>query len=54
LSLPEVRRLLCRLVWAARQDPAFVLAWSLWRRAHQALAKACHYKKRTALQYLQL
>jgi hypothetical protein len=29
------------------------LAWSMWRRSHQALAKLCHYKRRIA-HYLQL
>jgi len=23
-----------------------ILQWSLWRRIHQAIAKACHYKRR--------
>lgn len=26
----------------------FILAWSLWRRLHQAVAKACHWKRQTA------
>lgn len=34
---------------------AFYLAWSCWRRAHQALARLCHYKRRCALaSHLQL
>jgi len=49
LSLAEVRRLLWRLVWLVVPTVAFVLAWSVWRRAHQAVAKAYHYKKRLAL-----
>ena len=24
----------------------FVLAWSQWRRRHQAVARACHIKRR--------
>jgi hypothetical protein len=28
-----------------------ILHWSLWRRIHQAVAKACHWK-RTAAKYL--
>jgi len=27
---------------------AFVLAWSRWRRRHQAQAKRCHYQRRLA------
>jgi hypothetical protein len=46
--VPEVRRLLLRLVWALVPDPQQVLAWSLWRRRHQHRARACHYKKRRA------
>src|SRR3954463_10097782 len=26
----------------------FILAWSPWRRLHQAVAKACHWKRQTA------
>jgi len=26
----------------------FILAWSLWRRVHQAVAKACHWKRQAA------
>src|SRR4051812_7012309 len=37
LSVPEVRRLITRLApGRAPPAPAFVLAWSFWRRAHQA------------------
>jgi hypothetical protein len=31
---------------AQRQiEPAFVIAWSAWRRAHQAAAQAAHIKR---------
>jgi hypothetical protein len=36
LTVPEVRRLLVALVWTARVQPGLVLAWSRWRRRHQA------------------
>ena len=36
LTVPEVRRLLTRLVWRADQPANFILSWSLWRRYHQA------------------
>lgn len=48
LTVPEVRRLLCRLVWTASPAADQVLAWSRWRRRHQARAKRLHYRKRLA------
>jgi hypothetical protein len=44
--VPEVRRLLLALT----EPPAgfrFRLAWSRWRRHHQATAKRCHRARRT-------
>jgi SRSO17 transposase len=46
LTVPEVRRLLCRLVWAPAAPAEHVLAWSRWRRRHQARARRCHYRRR--------
>ncbi len=46
LTVPEVRRLLTRLVWTENQAPDFILYWSWWRRRHQAWARQCHYKRR--------
>ncbi len=40
----EVRRLVTRLTFRSLQ-PAFIIAWSLWRRAHQAIAKFFHSKR---------
>ncbi len=48
LTVPEVRRLLWRLVWSAVPPPDFVLAWSRWRRRHQAQARRSHYRRRLA------
>ena len=48
LSVPEVRWLLVTLVWARRATLAQVLAWSVWRREHQACARLLHYRKRGA------
>ena len=48
MTVPEARRLLVRLLWVRVPEPEGVLAWSEWRRAHQALARRCHYKKRAA------
>jgi Putative transposase of IS4/5 family (DUF4096) len=39
--VPEVRRLILAMGDAAEQRP-FRLAWSRWRRAHQAVAARCH------------
>jgi hypothetical protein len=41
-----VRRLLVRVLWAKLPEVDEVLAWSEWRRRHQASARRCHYKKR--------
>jgi hypothetical protein len=32
-----------------RIQPAAVIAWSLWRRAHQAAAQEAHIKSRVQL-----
>jgi hypothetical protein len=48
VSVPEVRKLLLRLVWAFVPRTEQVLAWSVWRRRHQHRARKCHYKKRGA------
>lgn len=46
LTLPEVRRLLQGWVWQLGPPEEKVLAWSQWRRQHQAAARRCHYKRR--------
>jgi hypothetical protein len=43
--VPEVRRLLWGVVWRAFPSIEHVLAWSTWRRHHQAVAKRCHYRR---------
>lgn len=48
LTVPEVRRLLWRLLWPLALAPPLVLAWSRWRRWHQASARRCHYRRRLA------
>jgi len=47
LSVPEIRRLLCLLVWPATTAPVLVLAWSWWRRRHQARARRFYWRTRT-------
>jgi hypothetical protein len=54
LSVAEIRRLLWKVVFVVRQSVEDVLAWSRWRRQHQAVAKFHHYKRRGALAHLQL
>jgi len=48
LSVPELHRLLIRLDETTPGRRAFVLGWSYWRRRHQAIARACHIKRRRA------
>ena len=48
LTVPEARRLLVGLLWGRLPEADEVLDWSVWRRAHQAFARRCHYKKRKA------
>ncbi|HEX5632932.1 MAG TPA: hypothetical protein VFX50_06870 [Gemmatimonadales bacterium] len=50
LTVPEVRRLLVRLVWPSPPHADAVLAWSHWRRHHQAVARHCHYRHRARIQ----
>ena len=49
MTVPEVRRLLTRLVWRADQPADCILSWSWWRRRHQAQARRCHYQRRLSL-----
>src|SRR3954452_3779534 len=47
-SLQEIRRVAGRL--AQRHiEPAFVIAWSVWRRCHQAEAYKAHLKRKLQL-----
>jgi SRSO17 transposase len=46
LTIPEVRRLLARLIWPVSCSVRRVLAWSWWRRCHQRRASHCHSKRR--------
>ena len=48
LTVPEVRKLLRRLVWERLTPAEQALAWSAWRRAHQQRARQCHYRARGA------
>mgnify|MGYP002624514375 CR=1 FL=1 len=46
LTVPEVRRLLWRLVWDQPPEPDAILHWSTWRRRHQQHARRCHWQRR--------
>src|SRR5215203_5004883 len=41
LSVPEVRRLVLAMAAGSSRERNFRLGWSLWRRAHQAVAARC-------------
>ena len=47
-SVQEIRRIAIRLA-QRRISPAHVIAWSIWRRAHQAEARRAHIKRRAQL-----
>jgi phosphohistidine phosphatase SixA len=47
-SVQEIRRVAMRLA-QRRIHPAHVIAWSLWRRAHQAAARDAHLKIKSQL-----
>jgi hypothetical protein len=47
-SVQEIRRVAMRLA-QRRIQPAFVIAWSAWRRAHQAAAQRAHIKQKAQL-----
>ncbi|SIT64962.1 hypothetical protein SAMN04487769_0189 [Burkholderia sp. b14] len=46
LSVQEIRRLLCRLLWRGLSSINAVLRWSIWRRTHQWRAQQAHYRAR--------
>lgn len=50
LSVPEARRLIAALHHRP-PDIAHLLRWSFWRRRHQALARASHYRRRELQQF---
>jgi hypothetical protein len=46
LTVAEVRHLLWQTAWPHAPPLWFILAWSLWRRRHQAVASRSHTKRR--------
>ncbi|MGY4319526.1 SRSO17 transposase [Bradyrhizobium sp. JR3.5] len=47
-SIQEIRRIAIRLA-RKRIQPAHIIAWSFWRRAHQAAAQRAHFKSKKQL-----
>jgi len=47
-SIQEIRRITLKLA-QRRIQPARIIAWSLWRRAHQAEAKRARLKRKMQL-----
>jgi SRSO17 transposase len=45
LTVNEFRRLFNALLLRPLHAVADILAWSAWRRKHQAMARACHHRK---------
>lgn len=45
-TLPEIRRLLIKLVTHGVHTIEHVWAWSIWRRRHQHQARLSHYRRR--------
>src|SRR5215212_1858260 len=48
-SVQEIRRVAMRLA-QRRIRPAHLIAWSVWRRAHQAVAQRSHLKRKSQLE----
>jgi hypothetical protein len=47
-SVQEIRRIATRLA-QRRIQSAHIIAWSVWRRAHQAAARKAHIKTKMQL-----
>lgn len=47
-SIPEIRHLYCQIWLTIRRPIDWILAWSRWRRRHQAIAMSYHFQHRTA------
>lgn len=46
LTVNEIRGLFTRLLPRIAPPATHILRWSRWRRRHQAVARACHYRRR--------
>jgi hypothetical protein len=45
LTCNQVQHLLATLLARPAEDLSHRLAWSVWRRRHQARARTCHYQR---------
>ena len=52
-SIQEIRRIAMKLA-QRRIQPAHIIAWSFWRRAHQAQARLAHIRHAKLKQKMQL
>jgi hypothetical protein len=48
LTCNEAQHLFAALLTRPAGDLAHRLRWSVWRRRHQARARACHYRRQAA------
>jgi hypothetical protein len=46
LTVNEIRRLFAKLIATTTHTITHWLAWSRWRRLHQARARTSHYRRR--------
>ncbi|MFY0510757.1 hypothetical protein ACOMD4_10215 [Streptomyces anulatus] len=46
LTIPQIRHIIGRLFRPSTTPPHRLLAWSIWRRLHQAQARRAHYRRR--------
>jgi hypothetical protein len=51
LTVNEIRRLFAKLITNTVHTISHWLAWSRWRRRHQARAKTSHYRRRGHVDY---
>lgn len=49
-TVPEIRYLVARILLRPPISTSFIIAWSLWRRQHQANAAIAHYKRQSNAQ----
>jgi hypothetical protein len=52
-SIQEIRRIAIKLAHR-RVQPAHIIAWSLWRRPHQAQARRAHLRRANLKRKMQL
>jgi len=48
-SVAELRHLLGCMAWVIPLQARHYRLWSQWRRVHQAIARAFHYRRRLAI-----